>query len=678
MSHARESDKRRYSPSVTGFLGLNTIPSARMDESFTMRATTSYSDPYSHGAIGIQLANPLYIQLRQSAESSDITDDPDRLYPGVDIKLRLAQESALRPAITLGMQSAIGHKRSAGEFVALSKRYKDLDFTAGLGWGRYGTANHFKNPLRAISSHFDKQRSLDDEDPNDMNNWFTGESVGFFGGFEYFTPYEGLSLKFDYGADRYSAEQSNMDFDAPSVWSAGLSYSPTSWINAGLAAQGTNRVIARLTMQSSPAHWPLAHRKYTDAIPDHIDRPKETHADDMEDSLKSAGITITNIEADKHTIKANIHLDKENSPQAFGRAAHHIFSHSAHEIEELYLTPYRASIKGRTIKISRHDVEKSLNNHGISTNEIWKNTEFIVTERKPLRVDDFLPTKGIKSKLSIHLQNDVSLSEEDSGTLYRTAVIAKASSSPFLGFFTTGAMRLNIDDNLDNLEELRLPSLVPVRSDIAQFTKERISVDHTALHFAHSITPDLHFALSGGYLEEIYAGLGGQILYRPFGSRLALGLEGWRLQRRTPSAMNLSLSQATSPFSGHADIWYDMPYYDVTLKASVGRFLAGDTGLSFGMEKIFDNGAKLNGEIAISNYSDADLFGSTTHNYHKISLSLPLGSLPYIPEGSTVNTNLMPLGRDSAQRINKPIDLYEMSENMTLHHMARHWGDFLK
>ena len=97
-----------------------------------------------------------------------------------------------------------------------------------------------------------------------------------------------------------------------------------------------------------------------------------------------------------------------------------------------------------------------------------------------------------------------------------------------------------------------------------------------------------------------------------------------------------------------------------------------------GLEKRFDNGAILKGEASLSNSADPDLFGSTTHAYHSLFLNLPIGSVKYIPEGSTINTTFSPLGRDIAQKLDKPIDLYELSEPFTIDHISNHWQSILK
>jgi hypothetical protein len=172
--------KSLESRSIYGQAGTLTTPNARHFKAGTFGLHIGTLDPYIHYGIGLEVFDGLHAQLRQTAEVSSAKDDADRLFPGVDLKLRLVRENLYRPEISTGLTSAIGHKRMAGEYIAASKRRGDFDFTAGIGWGRYGTAAHFDNPLSAFGQHFDTDRDLNGEGANGPENWFTGENIGFF------------------------------------------------------------------------------------------------------------------------------------------------------------------------------------------------------------------------------------------------------------------------------------------------------------------------------------------------------------------------------------------------------------------------------------------------------------------------------------------------------------------
>lgn len=681
-SHSTYSygSEHKPSPAIGGFLGLNTIPSARMDKIGTLRAGISNLDPYIHSFIGIQLAEPLSITLRQTAEASNILKDANRLYPGMDIKLRLMKETSHIPEISLGVQSAIGHKRMSGEYIALSKRYNDFDFTAGLGWGRFGTAGHLTNPLKGLSSHFTKERDYNSELPNEPTNWFTGEDIGIFAGLEYYLPYDGLSLKLDYGADRYTSEKQSFGYNAPAPWGVGLAYTYNDWVSAGLGMQGTDKVMGRLSIQSSPAKWPLKNISYERAQTFYKTRPKRSNTERIIHKAEQENIILSGVEisAPEKTIHAMLHLpDNVPAPQHIGRAARYIAANSAQDIEEISITLKNNALKGTTVTIMRADLERAINTKQSSPAEIWQNTLLTTDKNEEGSGSPFLSSKRIVP-ITLTLENQISLSEEDTGILYRSSIIADTKSSPFLGFFTGTSIRFNLADNLDNIASLRPKALLPVRSDIDEFTDQFIGIDRAYISYSHSITPQLHASASAGYLEEFYAGFGGEVLYRPIKSRFAIGAELWQAYRRNPySKFNLELN-GTQVTSGHANLWYDIPYHDATAKISVGRYLAGDTGFSIGLEKEFKNGAVLNGLVSLSNASDADLFGGTTHSYHSLNLTLPLGSIPYMPVGSSSRIKVAPFGRDSAQIIDKPINLYKMTESFTYDHIATYWDDILK
>ena len=703
-----------YSPAQNGYLGLNTIPSARMDNPGTLRTGVSTLDPYLHSYISAQIAKPLSLTFRQTSEVSSLTDDAKKLYPGVDLKLRLAKENTYRPAIALGIQSALGHKRMAGEYLALSKRYNDFDFTTGLGWGRYGTAGHFKNPLSGLSPHFDKTRDYNSEMPNKPSNWFTGEDVGFFGGIEYFLPYDGFSLKFDYGADRYVAEKAAFDYKNAPLWGLGLAYTHNNWLSAGVGVQGTDKVMGRFSIQGSPAKWPLRASNYSNSPrPIYKERPQRTNVARILSEAAQNQIDLSDIwtnEEETHLL-ATLHLpDGVPAPKHVGRAARHIINNANSSVEKITLTLQTKTLRGTRISLMRSDIEKAFKNKSSSANEIWQNadiesktqtkTHLKPHEDTPSKDSPFLPLKYFsvestllsgdkppslkqwgastltnKTELRLILDNQIGLSEEDSGLLRRSSLIIEETTSPFLGFISGVSLRLNLDDNLDNIAKLRPVSSIPVRSDINAFTDKFVSLDRAHFSYMHSITPELHASLSTGYLEEFYAGFGGQIIYRPIHSRLTLGGELWQAFRRDPdTSLNLALN-GTQVTTGHAHLWYNTPYFDVTAKLSAGRYLLGDTGFSAELEKSFHNGATLSASTTLTNAADADLYGGTTHSHHSLNLSLPLGSLPYIPSGSELRTRNTPFGRNSAQTLDKPLDLYNLTQKFTINDIARHWPE---
>ncbi len=689
------------SASITGTIGLNTIPSARMSKQGTITTGIATLDPYLHGYIGLQIAESLHINIRQSGQISRINADPERFYPSIDLKLRLLKESAYAPEIAAYLGSAIGHSRMAGEAIIASKKYKDFDFTSGIGWGRLGSAAHISNPLKAVSNHFGQKRNLSADEPNDIQNWFTGEDIGFFGGVEYSAPFlDGLSIKADYNADSYDAEQSTFDYSRGAPWSIGVVYRPPKWahIDLSLATQGADKLMARLSLTGNLKDYPDSFGSTNQYVTTHMNtkRTSTASAGAMEvaaekNGLHLYGTTMTNTSAHAY-LKLNSDLPATMQLRA---AAIDMANHAGKYIEEISITPTIMSLVGPTIHLPRRELEKANNKSQGSAEEIWHNTSITAAPPRPCTPETGFISNATLTKIltplchhdrqdygekfihdyKLELKTEFSLTDEDYGALFRTAIIAKMKRSRDFGWLENGlGLRLNLADNLRHIKDSRLNYTYDVRSDVAEFTERKIAIEEAYLGYTHSFKTDLHMVLLGGYLEEMYAGAGGELLYRPLNSRFVIGAEGWLTTKRDPNtALNLGTHKLQNSASGHINAYYDSPALDLTFHGKIGRYLAGDFGTTLSLIKRFRNGIDLEAYATITDLKDVNFFGRQSHTEHGIRLSLPLGQRKYIPNDSRITTTAKAFGRNMGQSINSPLPLYEITEPLSQAHLIRHW-----
>lgn len=677
LSYAKNQN---HSPMITGVLGLNTVPSARMDPKGTIRAGTGTLDPYIHGYLGFQFTNNLYVSLRQSAEISEFNEDPDDLFPGVDIKFRIVKEDKYIPEISVGVQSAVGDKRLSGEYIAFSKRFKDFDFTGGVGWGRFGSAGHIRNPLSIIGSHFEDRRNFDDNEANEPDDLFTGRDVGFFGGVEYFTPVKGLSIKLDMSADRFEAEERDFDFSVPAAWSAGVNYAPYNGVNMSLATQGGDKIMGSISLSSLIQKWPgiqdSMNKESLEPLKPY--RPETGQPASMALSARHEDIRLSEVTSDQKEVRATLQLRPELPlPYQAGRAFVHMANHAGPEVERLTITPTRYGLTGPSISVQRKDLEKMLSYNQGSPEELWQNTVF--TTKAGINLDKLNRFEDYSlnpDPYYIELDNDISLAEEDSTFLFRSSVLLGARIPQLLGWLDYGiATRINTANNLERIALLRPPTANPIRSDVEFFAARGIALDHQYLALTHSFTNNLHVSALGGYLEEMFGGYGGEILYRPYNSRFAIGIEAFQAYKRNPfSNLNLSLFKG-SKFTGHMNFFYDMAEDDLKLQAKIGRYLAGDFGGTLSLKKYFRNGVHLDGFLTLTNEDDVDLFGGSTNAFNGISINVPLGGFNPFLKNTSVNLDTSPLGRDTGQTIKNPIDLYTLTEPFSYAHNIKHWQE---
>lgn len=657
----------------SGMRGLNTVPDARFDETGRLTLNLSHISPYTHAVLGAQLTESVWVAIRQSAEGDDPLAAPRRLYPGLDTKIRLRAESARLPQIALGLQSAFGHKRHAGEFLALSKRFERFDVTGGIGWGRFAQAGHLKNPLK-ILPHFGEDRAIDGETSNSPGNWFTGERVGFFAGVSYALPIENLSITADYNADRYMAEVADTGHEPPAPWSVGLQYQPYDCMNAGVGLIGGDRIMARLTLTPSVPGWPLAASKKEPMPVVRPYRPNGSNPDQARIDAEGDGRNLGQVTLENGAASTLLPVEAhETTPDQIGRAARYIMNNTAGDVGTIIVQPGFAGLRGPKVRLVRRDLEQAYIHRRGSAEEIWRGTEFDNTTTD-------IAFGGFKQvnlwPEHIVLENRIGLSEEDQGILYRTGLILEQRQQLPASLVSGGALRFNLKNNLENLNEYRPRSLLPVRSDADLFARQNVSLDRLYLGWLKTVQPDLHVAFTAGYLEEMYAGAGAEILYRPFGKNWAIGAEAFQVMKRNPlSTLNQGLT-IDGLLTGHLQAWYKLPQSpETTLQLRVGRYLAEDLGATFALDHRFKNGAALSGFMTMSQTSDYDLFGEEAHLHHGLRLSLPIGSLDYVPRNSRIDVIAEPFGRDSGQALDKPLKLYDLTDAFSLQHMASNWGD---
>ena len=663
-------------PSLMGPIGLNLTPSARFDKAGTVSASLSTADPYSHLVIGTQITDDIYIGLRQTAEISKLTELSDELYPGMDLKLRLLNETTYIPAIALGLQSAFGHKRMAGEYIVASKRFGNFDLSGGAAWGRLGSAAHISNPLGIISGHFDGARALDGDNPNDPGDWFTGKDIGFFAGIEYALPHSHFSFNADWGADRYVRELAAIDgFTAPDPWSISLDYHPADWINANIGVIGGDTVMGRITLRQLVQKWPGKRQEYSSPPPVYPFKTGDYSAEELELATANDDVFISRPVKDGTTLHAKINLTHAAStPKTFGRLMRHAAFKGGAEIRSIHVTPVSRGLEGRRFKLFTDDIRRAIAQKNGSPEEIWHNADISEADTKANL--NFPATVQLGHFI---LEQDISLAEEDSSLITRTSLFHEAENRLFKNIFFGTRTRVNLGDNLERLNDFAfLNDDDPVRSDINRFADQQVGFDRIYLAAIATPYPDLHLGLAAGYLEEVYSGIAGEVLYRPFGKTFAAGVSMAQVRRRDPATtLNFGL-ESGSTTTGHLNLYYELPNTTLTLDTQLGRFLAGDWGGSFGVTNHFANGAKLRGFVTATNESDQDVFGGDSNFYSGIQFTLPIGNAPFLPNGSQLRTNFQPIGRDKGQKLHTPLDLYSRSEAISYRHIRQNWPDIIK
>ena len=240
-----------------GGVGLLQMRTARFGPDGLFKLGYSRVDPYKRYSLNIHFlpwieATFRYTEIRNRLFSSVAAFSGQQTYKdrGADLKFRLLKESDWLPAIAIGLQDTLGTGIFAGEYLVASKRYRDLDFSLGIGWGYVGSRSTVKNPMTIVSPIFRTRSPAEGlGGVPSFFSLFSGPTVGIFGGVEYNTPIEGLTLKIEYDSHEYTNEALENILPDTGPINFGINFRPAPWIDIGYGFERGRRML-RFTLRS--------------------------------------------------------------------------------------------------------------------------------------------------------------------------------------------------------------------------------------------------------------------------------------------------------------------------------------------------------------------------------------------------------------------------------------------
>jgi len=180
-----------------------------------------------------------------------------------------------------------------------------------------------------------------------------------------------------------------------------------------------------------------------------------------------------------------------------------------------------------------------------------------------------------------------------------------------------------------------------------------------ALDYLLDLHPNIKAKMSVGYLEWMYGGIGGELLYVPNNKRWALGIDTyWVKQRDFDQKFGF---QDYETVTGHLTYYQDIPFYDIRFKTSFGKFLGKDKGIHIDVSRRFQTGARVGGIVALTD-CDAVCVGEGSFNKW-IYFELPMDL--FYTQSNTRNKGgyaWSPLTKNAGQKI-EPGGLYNLMLN---------------
>jgi len=222
----------------------------------------------------------------------------------------------------------------------------------------------------------------------------------------------------------------------------------------------------------------------------------------------------------------------------------------------------------------------------------------------------------------------------------------------------TGTLSARLIDNFGKFNYTGPTNLQPVRTDIRQYMTTSVA---TVPNLQATRTFQMgvnHFgSVYAGYLEMMFAGAGGEYLYRPSSSRFAIGVDANRVKQRQfnqwTSLQNYSVN------TGHVTGYWDTGLEDILVKFSVGQYLAGDRGGTLDLSRVYQNGVKIGAYVTRTNVSYSQ-FGEGSFD-KGVYIAIPFDAFFARHTDSVANLLWTPLIRDGGAMLFRKYPLYNLT-----------------
>lgn len=673
---------RDFEPTASdwGGIGLLQTPTARFAESGFGSISFSRTTPYTRANIMLTPFDWLeagfrYVDVSNRLYGPDIAGNQSFKDKSIDVKFRLLPESAYLPQIALGFRDLGGTGLFASEYLVANKRFASFDFSLGLGWGYLGGRANISNPLAIFGDKFKTrpQGSTGSARGGDFNasTYFRGP-VAVFGGLQYQTPWDRWQIKLEVDGNSYQNEPQDNNQRTNSAINVGAVYQLTKHTQLSLALERGNTVMMGVSFgtnlgalsapkinEPKPLAVQLERRNVSIAA-----MPKEDWSALTTSLREQTGWDIREILRRDASLRVVIAMAPTfNWDEVLDRANRVMHAMAPREISTFTYVVHERGLAITEFSVHRDHWAKhsaSFVPQPIRINQPAVNEEIAMANIPRPSVKDEVVAKDHRRAFAagIGLNYSQTLGGPDAFILYQLAADAEAEWRPTENSWVTGVLRLGLLDNYDKFKFSVGANLPRVRS----YTKEYLTSSNSTipvLQATHTmrLTDSIVASVYGGLLERMFAGVGGEMLYKPFGSNIAFGVDINRVrQRGFKQDFSLRDYEVTT---GHATLYWHTGWEEILAKISAGQYLAGDRGVTVDLSRVFANGVRIGAYATKTNVSAED-FGEGSFD-KGIYVTIPFDAMMTKFSKSEATILWQPVLRDGGAKLQRRFELYDMT-----------------
>lgn len=673
VTRAQEARDLAVTGNDWGMAGLLQTPTARMNPAGTLGVSFSRQEPYTSLTLTLQPAEWLevglgYISITDRLYGPSYAGDQSYKDKSAHLKLRLLQESATWPQVALGMRDFLGTGVFSGEYVVASKRFGALDVSAGYGVGYLGGRGDVRNPLGLISDRFDTRPApgayVGQGGNVSARSMFRGPGA-FFGGVQYELPGQRWVLKAEIEGNDYANDRAGRPIKQDTPLNVGVVYRFNRWLDLTLGWERGN--MATFAVQAHTQLAQLSTPKLLDppAVPVLATRPRQAAPPEAtaRDIKAQTGLHVSRIEQRGHTWSVVV-SDPEMGYErpVVDKVAAVVHRDAPADVDRIELRFDQRGVNVAQAVVDREAWVKARTQLQAPS----QRRDPVHTEAVPPLPVPALPAKPLYEDAPSRLSYGLGLSYRhtlggpDGFLLFQLSAVLDAGFKLRDDTWLSGQLNVGLIDNYDKFKYTAPSNLPRVRTYIREFlTTRNTTLPNLQLtHMGSFGESGNHFYMAyAGLLEYMYAGVGAEYLYRPVGSRLALGVDVNRVRQRAfEQDFGLRDYEVST---GHATAYWDTGWHDVIAKLSLGQYLAGDRGVTVDISRVFGNGVTMGAYATKTNVS-AEQFGEGSFD-KGVYVSIPFDAMMLRSGPSNATIYYAPLLRDGGARLFRRFTLYDLT-----------------
>jgi hypothetical protein len=643
-----------------GVGGVLDVPTARSPEENTFSATISRKDVVDIYALSYQILPRLEASFRYSIfnprqEPGTVEGNKDRSF---EVKYRLSNESDYLPAITIGIRDLLGTGVWSAEYLVGSKKLGNLDVSAGLGWGRLAGRSISRNPFSVLSSGFDRRDSdFGLGGTFSVKSYFRGKHVGAFGSARYSVPQWRTDFLIAYTSDRYEYESTLGIFDSVSPLSYGIEWEATPGVRLTLSKQQNDSLALKISASLdtgvvSPKKPPNGFG--AEGQPARINNRDREFGwfPRMAGDAEASGVLLRALqENEAGTLRLRYsNMAFQVEADAVDRVMDLVDLYAPRSIQTVELVGDSLGMPTHTVRIERPNRDKQLASVVPPTISIDRPVEI----ERPSQIRKFRYPNG---QWSAGINVRAYLFDPDAPLLYKTSLNLRGVADFGGGWSVDGEWVQSLASQFDRIVRDGGSALPPVRTDLKRYLQEgKSGIDQLTLVKRGKVGRDFYYQTYGGILEEMFSGVGGEVLWRRVDKPYAVGLNVIAVRQREFDKMFGLRDYKT--LTGHLSFYWATGFHGMDVAVHAGRYLAKDTGATLEIQKRFANGWSL-GAFATLTDVPFEKFGEGSFDKGLI-FRIPFD--PYSPRNTrgAFRTILRSINRDGGRMVeNWPGSLWE-------------------